>query len=159
LDQYNMSDLSKILKLNKTIKFTNVHLYNKDLVIKKYYNPKQIIEEFIPIRLDYYQKRKNFLLNKYKSGLDKSKSIMRFIIDINSNKLKMNKMKDEDIVNYLINNKFYKDENNFSYLLNLSLQSLSLTKIKSLETQIIELENKTIEQLWTDDLDELERKL
>ena len=57
----NTTDIQKLLKLNKTVKMTNMHLYNSQGKIKKYNSVKEILEEYYIVRLEYYQKRKDYL--------------------------------------------------------------------------------------------------
>lgn len=63
--------LENKLKLVSTKSTTNMHLHCANgLEIKKYDSPEQIIEDFYDVRLECYQKRKDYLLIKYQIELD-----------------------------------------------------------------------------------------
>jgi len=165
-DNYGVSNLMKILKLVKMIKFTNVHLYNKKYIIKKYLNPTQIILEFMEIRLEFYKLRKNNLIDKLKKQLEKNMSVLKFIIDIKNNKLKLFDSSDDEIFSYCEKNKLMKENNKYDYLLNINVGNMTLTKIENLKKHIEKvkkdlkvIEQTSIEQLWINDLNELLNKL
>ena len=61
--------------------------------------------------------------------------------------------------------KYYKHENNYNYLLNINIRSMTKNKIKELENEMNEMKNNlenykklTIKQIWTQELDELIKK-
>ncbi|KAK7826207.1 dna topoisomerase 2 [Quercus suber] len=74
--------LQKKFKLTTTISTTNMHLFDPRGVIKKYDNPEQILEEFFHLRLEFYEKRKKFLLNKREMELLKLENKVRFILAV-----------------------------------------------------------------------------
>ena len=60
-DKYRQSGeeaIIKELKLAGKISLNNMMLFNQDSQIKKYSSPSEIINEFFPIRLATYDKRK-----------------------------------------------------------------------------------------------------
>ena len=50
--------LLEFFKLTSKLTTTNMICFDFDGKIKKYDSPEEIIEEFYPVRLSYYQKRK-----------------------------------------------------------------------------------------------------
>ncbi|KAM3733934.1 hypothetical protein ACB098_11G175300 [Castanea mollissima] len=74
--------LLKKFKLTTTISTTNMHLFDPRGVIKKYDNPEQILEDFFHLRLEFYEKRKKFLLNKREMELLKLENKVRFILAV-----------------------------------------------------------------------------
>ena len=50
--------LMEFFKLTTKINTSNMMCFDFDGKIKKYNSPEEIIEEFYPLRLAYYQKRK-----------------------------------------------------------------------------------------------------
>merc|ERR1711907_135768 len=52
--------LEKVLKLRSSLSVSNFVLFDSDGKIKKYTNEKEVLIEFAELRLNYYQKRKDF---------------------------------------------------------------------------------------------------
>lgn len=61
--------LTEFFKLTSKINTSNMMCFDFDGKIKKYSSPEEIIEEFYPVRLAYYQKRKVSRLSRYDSSL------------------------------------------------------------------------------------------
>jgi len=53
--------IEKKLKLSTKISNTNIHLFDAQGRIKKY-NPLKVLEEFYALRIQYYEKRKVFVI-------------------------------------------------------------------------------------------------
>ncbi len=49
-------------KLYSSVSLNNMHLFDANNRIKKYSSPLQVIDEFYDIRMDFYEKRKKWLL-------------------------------------------------------------------------------------------------
>ena len=78
--RYNSNDdLIKIFRLSTTIPTSNMVLFDSNNKIKKYNNIEEIINEFYDVRLDFYKKRKTFLLAKMGFALEKNKNKKKFI--------------------------------------------------------------------------------
>ena len=56
--------LMEFFKLTSKVNTSNMMCFDFDGKIKKYNTPEEIIEDFYPKRLAYYQKRKVRLLNQ-----------------------------------------------------------------------------------------------
>ena len=76
---YSNDDLIKIFKLSTTIPTSNMVLFDSNNKIKKYNNIEEIVNEFYDVRLDFYKKRKIFLLAKLGFALEKNKNKKKFI--------------------------------------------------------------------------------
>ena len=50
--------LTEFFKLTGKVNTSNMMCFDAEGMIKKYHSPEEIIEEFYPIRLAHYQKRK-----------------------------------------------------------------------------------------------------
>ncbi|XP_068647207.1 DNA topoisomerase 2-like [Aristolochia californica] len=72
----------KKFRLTSTISTSNMHLFDPRGVIKKYDNPEQILEEFVPLRFEYYVKRKKALLENLQLDLLKVDNKVRFILGV-----------------------------------------------------------------------------
>jgi DNA topoisomerase-2 len=139
---------------------TNMHLYNQHGVIQKYASAEEILFEFYDIRLEYYVKRRNHLLEKLNGELDILSEKIRFIEGVVSDEIVIFRKEDEEIVETLEEFEFMKVSDNFDYLINMSLRSLTKRKIEELKNQRSNkqdeydiINSKTPKDLWTDDLD------
>ena len=167
-----INDLIKYLKLIKTLKVSNLYLFNANNKLTKYKDVYHIIDEFFYLRLNIYQKRKDFVMNRIENDIKKHKSLILWLDNIlpidDGNKPKPPKfniynMEPENVIKYLEKNKYYKqsdDQNKFNYLTNLSLfqiskKNLNNTKIslKTLESKYKEYKMKSIESMWIEELD------
>lgn len=152
---------------------TNMHLFNKDGQIKKYNKPNDILKEFYELRLDYYVKRREYILNK----LNREKQILdarvRFILGLISDQIILKNKDDEEIDNMLEKMNFPKfikgqlefqvEESNgkpsYDYLLSMPFKSLTKKRVDEMNKQYKEktmeynlMEAKTAKDLWRDDI-------
>ena len=74
--------LQKKFKMCSTMTTSNMHLFNADGKITKYDEPTDIIEEFYPLRLQFYEKRKAALLDTMGFELKKLDNKTRFILAV-----------------------------------------------------------------------------
>lgn len=164
LDELIKTDsIEKEFKLTKSFSTNNMYLFNKDLILTKYDTVDDIIKEFYNIRLEYYSKRREYLLIKLKRDLDILENKMRFITDYMDGTLIINKKSKESIIG-ILNEKGYFCNDGFDYLLNLPVYSFTLEKIKSLEKQLsdkqhqyTELQNHTPNSIWKSELEKLKQ--
>ncbi|KAF5752648.1 DNA topoisomerase 2-like isoform X1 [Tripterygium wilfordii] len=89
--------LVKKFKLTTTISTSNMHLFDSNGVIKKYDTPEQILEEFFPLRLEFYEKRKKILLDNLEMELLKLENRVRFILGVVSGEIIVNNRKRADL--------------------------------------------------------------
>jgi len=83
----------EIFKLYKTMATTNLVAFDAQGRIHKYDTALDIMEEFYRIRLDFYSKRKAYLLNEMNQALEKLTNQARFVQMIIDNKLVVSKKK------------------------------------------------------------------
>jgi len=125
------------LKLKKSVKVNNMHLYNADGNIKKYNSTNEILKEFYDIRLKMYSKRKEYLLNKLNHELNVLKWKKLFIEKILSNDIIIYKQKKISIINKLEELNFPKlSNNNYDYITDTPLFNLTEEKIQELTEKL-----------------------
>lgn len=164
--------LEKDLKLIVPFKLSNMHLFDEKGKIKKYDSYKEILIDFSHVRLELYQKRKDFLLGKWKKEMDILGWKVKFIIGVRDGEIiifdtknKTSKKK-EEVLSQLEKLKFPKfalnNENTISYnyltntgLFNLTQEEIDklLGQLKNKETEIALLESKSPSQIWNEELD------
>lgn len=162
VDLDNLNCLLKKLKLYKTIKLSNMTLYNEHIKIKTYTSSLEICEEFYKFRLPYYDKRKLLLIENIKKELIICYNQINFINLVKINNSIFN-LEEKELIKLLDKNKFIKYNDNYNYLINMSFKQLSISnsanisnKIKLLESNKIDIENKTSKDLWLNDLNKIE---
>jgi len=156
-------DLESTYHLVRKVAITNMHLYNKNGAIQKYDTIEQIMDEYFDVRLDLYQKRKDYLLNELENQLKLISWKVKFILLIVEKKLEINNKKKVEIEAELLTKKFPKIDNSYNYLLTMPIYNLTNEKIEELkkqknekETEFNSLVEKTPEKLWLTDLENLE---
>ena len=161
-----MTQLEKVLKLVSVINLSNMVAFNNKNKITKYNSINDIILEFCDVRLDYYDKRKTYILDKLQSEIDILSVKIRFINEFIENKIIINNKSKQNIIEQLEKGKYPKDGENYDYLLKMPIYNLTKDKIdefnKNLEDKHSDYKNlnsKTIKELWLSELQLLESKL
>ena len=157
-DSTGLNNLYKLLKLYKTIKVSNLTLYNSYGKIHSYKNIEEILEEFYIFRLEEYEKRRLNLIDKLEKDKVYYNSQIKFIeLVIKNNKIYQ--MEEDKIIDYLKANNIKKHKDSYDYVLNMTFKQLgknNLEKInknvKDINFKLKELNNKTKKDLWIDDL-------
>ncbi|CDR87300.1 probable DNA topoisomerase II [Sporisorium scitamineum] len=158
-------------KLSCQISTTNMVLFDQDGKIKKYSSAEEIMEEFYLLRLSYYQKRKEHLVDQLKLMYDKLSNQARFVQMIITRQLVVSNRKRADIVADLREKDFrpfpkqgkasiaaepgddeavdeedISADSDFDYLLNMAIYNLTKEKVEKLlkERDIKEEELKVL---------------
>ena len=148
--------------LTGKLKMTNMHAFNSECAIQKYDTLFEILEEFVLLRNDMYGKRREQMLAKYREKLPYHENVVRFITQQceTAPRPDLRRKTDEECETLLAGESFVKIDDSYKYLLDLPIRSLTITNAqkhqKDLETlkgRIADLEKKTREDLWMDDLD------
>lgn len=134
--------------------------------IREFKDIKEILDAFIKIRLDFYRKRKNYLLNKYMEDIQLDVSRYVWCKGVIDETIHIKNKKKDDIVKQLEKTpKVVQNYGSYNYLLNMPMSSITkekmaeLTeKIKNLKELIKTIQKESIEQMWLADLDEIEKE-
>ncbi|RDB28584.1 DNA topoisomerase 2 [Hypsizygus marmoreus] len=98
LERAEEQGLLEFFKLTGKLNTSNMICFDFEGKIRKYDSPEEILEEFYPMRLAYYQKRKDFLASEIQNALEKLTNQARFIQMIVDNQLVVSKRKKAEIV-------------------------------------------------------------
>ncbi|KAG8994735.1 DNA topoisomerase 2 [Tulasnella sp. JGI-2019a] len=90
--------LLKFFQCQKPLSTSNMMAFDSNLKLRKYTSPEEIIEDFFPLRLQYYQKRKDFLCDELRNVWDKLTNQARFVQMIVDKKLVVSRKKKADLV-------------------------------------------------------------
>jgi DNA gyrase/topoisomerase IV subunit B len=161
----NTKDVDKLFHLYKKYSITNMHLFDSLGTIKKYNSPIEIMDEYYVVRFKLYEKRKEHELNILKNQLKMISNKVKFILMIVDKKIIVNNKKRLELELELEKHKFDKFDSSYNYLLGMPIYNLTTEKIEELkkqesdkETQYEELEKLTIETIWLNELNKLEKE-
>jgi len=161
-----IENIWKSLKMESYIPFSNMHLFDENKKITKYDTQYEIIDNYYNVRLDYYDKRKQFQLKKIKYEIEVIKNKMIFIKEVIEDRLKINKRSREQIEIDIDKLKLMRVNDSYSYLLNMSIISLTKEKLVELKEEYERMKEKhkvldstKIEDIWLGELDELKKKM
>ena len=150
----------------KMLSTTNMHMFNENSVITKMNSINDIIINFYKFRLIWYQKRKDYIIDKLKNEIIYLDARIKFILDIIEDKLKINNRKKSDIEEYLEKNGFpmksdlLNTKENYDYLIKMPIWNLTyekkeelLNELNNKKDMLMTIEKTTIQQMWINDLD------
>lgn len=151
-------------KLISSIKTSNMVLFTAQGNLKKYKDVGQILEEFFSIRLPLYDRRKEFLLKRFKEKKNILTMKMNFILGVISNTIKIRQVKKIHIYEQLDSmEEFTKIDNSYDFLLSMPMWNVTLEKVEEFKKKVSELkqtivilEAKTGKSMWLEDLEALE---
>lgn len=157
------------LKLISSISIENMHLY-KENVITKYRSANAILKDYIKIRLDAYETRKNYVIKMLTNEMQILKYRKKFIEQILEKEIIIERKKKVDIIQQLIDNEYpelsisLNSNPSYDYLTNLPLFSLTAEKIEDITKEYAEKKNEletykntTVQKLWLTELNEFEK--
>jgi DNA topoisomerase-2 len=152
-------DLIKKLKLTSTLNTTNMHVFDADCKIRKIESPEEIIYRFYQIRKQHYTKRKEYLIKTLQSDLSLLDSKIKFIQLVIEEKIVVFNKKKDFIIQQIDKHNLLKINNNYDYLLDLKLWTLTAEKIEELKKnsekmkkELTVLTETTISQMWKSEL-------
>ena len=116
IQDYNGKDLVKDLKLEKTIRCSNMHLFHPTKGICKYESAEDILRDFITLRVEHYVKRKARLLEITKRKAELCSRRAQFVKRVIDGDIVVFKRKKQDLEEQL-STMFPKVDDSFDYLL------------------------------------------
>lgn len=166
-----LSDLINKERLDDTLKMNERETENLTVLdefgkLKIFNSADEVVRYFVNFRLGYYQKRKDHLIKHLNNELKILSNRAKFIKGIIDEKIKVNKVAKEKIIETLRNMKFDEVDGSYNYLLNMAIYSLTLERynelLKQLEikkSELEEIKKADIKDLYRKDLNELKAKL
>lgn len=139
---YVGKDIVKDLKLQKTIRDTNMHLFHPTKGICKYDSAESILLDFIDLRAEYYKKRKAHLIESMKKRSDICSHRALFVKKVVDGDIVVFKKKKQDLERE-ISQTFPKVDNSYDYLLHIKTVDYTEERVKAL----IDEENKLKREL------------
>lgn len=157
-----VNGIEEYLNLTSSIRTTNMNMFDDKQRLRKYNNVQEMIQTYIPVRLEYYDKRKEYQLNKLRRELNILSNKARFITQQLDDEIDLRRKKKDEVIQLLTSNGYDQmDNDEFKYLRSMPMDSVleenveKLLKDKKLkEEQFHILETTNIEQMWLSELDE-----
>ena len=165
--EYGCNEFEKVFKLYTTKRTTNMHLFNSNHKLKKYKNVYEIIEDYIPVRLTYYQKRKEYQIAELEKMLVVLSNKARFIKEQCDDNLDLRRKKKNVVIELLKSMKFdiINNDKTYKYLRTMSIDSVEEENYNKLMKDVEEKKNlldkikkTTTQQQWLKELNTLKKE-
>jgi DNA topoisomerase-2 len=161
-------DVVKNFKLETTVNTSNMILFLNNQ-LKRFDSPLDIIKAFYPVRLEFYEKRKKYLLNKLAAEIKLLENKRKFLqyITMKENLNEFTSKKKSELVTHLQKIGIESmdgtnTEKGYAFVLNLPIWNLTSDQIekinKSCEERITEhqqLQKQEPRNMWREDLNKL----
>ncbi|CAI5729222.1 unnamed protein product [Hyaloperonospora brassicae] len=177
MEPKTLSDIAKApggivkkFKLESSLSTSNMHLFDRDGHIKKYESPKEIMDEFYTVRLEYYDRRKKSMLQKLQDQIKLLSNKARFVLAVVEGNLVVNNRKKQALLEELVaegydqitakskskkkndsddpNESEEEDDNladvsrGYDYLLSMKIWSLTKERVDKLRRELQDCENE-----------------
>ncbi len=163
IDNNGCNGVEKLLKLYSTDTTTNMYLFDENDILQKYESVSDIIDAYYDVRLQLYQKRKDYLIEKITKELSVLTNKTNYIKENLEGTIDLRGKKTSVIVD-MLREKGYDDNNddNYRYLIKMPMDSVTEENIQRLtkerDNKLDELNyarETTINKMWLNDLDKL----
>ena len=155
---YDGKDIVKDLKLQKTIRDTNMHLFHPTKGICKYDSAEAILMDFIHLRMEYYKKRKAQLIASTKKRSDMCSYRAQFVKKVVEGDIVVFKKKKQDLERE-IGQSFPKVDGSYDYLLHIKTVDYTEERVRALieESNNLKKELSSLEamghlDMWGNDI-------
>ncbi len=162
-EHYN--GIEKMMNLVTTKTTTNMHLFDSNQKLRKYDNIYAIIDDYYNIRLLYYTKRKEYMLENYQKEIVLLSNKARFIMEQCNNELDLRRKKKDELISLLESRGYDKIDEEYRYLRNMPMDSVieeNITKLlkekNEREKEYTMLKQCSEEMLWKRELMELKEQ-
>ena len=165
------NNFEKSMKLYSTLSTNNMHLFNHEAKLTKYSDVKEIIDSYFPIRLEYYQKRKDHQITTLEEDLNLLQNKSKFIMENIKGTIDLRNKKKTVVIDMLTEKEYDKLDGekydpDYKYLLKMPMDSLNEENFNKMcqekDNKITELEklkSTAIQHMWLSELDELKKHM
>jgi DNA topoisomerase-2 len=126
--------LHKLLKLSSRVKCTNMHLLDAQGAVVRFRNASDILEAYLPHRMDLYARRRTYMLSELEAQLQQASSEARFIALQISGTLDLRGREEVEICSELKEHGLSTSRGSYDYLLRMPLRSLTMAELARLQS-------------------------
>ena len=164
---YGCNGLEKLLKLYSTSSTTNMNLFNSEDKLKKYESVNEIVDDYFDIRLEYYEDRKDNMIEALERDLLILSNKAKYIQAVLDGSIDLRKKKKQEIIDMLQDKDYDTIDNDgeFKYLVRMPMDSVSEENVDKLlkehnakQDELDRIKAITIQQMWLSELDILEHE-
>ena len=168
LHEYNVDGVEKLLKLYSISSTNNMHLFNSKEQLKRYDTVEDIIEEYYTVRLEYYEKRREYLIDKLSEELRELTNLAKYIQYTLDDKIDLRKKSSEVITKMLEDMEFDKLSDkttgklSYNYLIKKPMDIVTDENVEKImkergakQTELDVLKSNKAEKMWLGELLEL----
>lgn len=162
--KFDLSHKNIVTKLKLESKFAeNYTCMNENNSVQLFNSAQEIMDAYINIKLEYLQKRKDYLIEKTKDDLLVLASKYIFVKKIVDNELEVKNRTKNDIISDIEKiDKIITVDGSYLYLLQMSIYTLTqeklqelLSSIKSKKAELLEIQNKEIQDTWKEEINDI----
>jgi len=132
--------------------------------LREFKSSNEVLEAFVEIRMRYYQKRKDYIVNRLKREIAQMHSKYLFIKGVIEKTINVENRSEEDVIKQLEKiGEIVKIEDSYNYLLNMPMKSMTKEVYRRLKddiqeaaAQLKDTSKKEPKDLWLADLDALQ---
>lgn len=162
-DAIDGDDPISFFKLQSTLRTTNMVLFSTRGHLKKYNTVEEIIDEYYGVRYSLYIKRKEHRITLLTDDVKLLMNRVRFITEVNNSTLLIHNVPKHTIMSTLLERGYDQINGSYDYLLSMQIWSLTNEKAESLtqkwqlkKEELDALRHRQIEDIWLEDLEQLE---
>mgnify|MGYP006154705427 FL=1 len=160
------AELLKTFKLTTILSINNMNLFDNNDKLKHYNKVYEICDDFVNNRLEYYEKRRLHLIHILSAEMDILKNKCNYINELLNDTLDLRKKSNSQICELLEQKKYSKINDNYNYLIKMTMDSVCQENVDSLNKQFEEKKKQYDKMLdtnhkdiWKSELEELKKCL
>jgi len=148
---------------SKNLSTSNMYAFNEKCQITKYESAVDIIKAFYHIRYEYYQRRKDHIIDRLNADMMKLNNKIRFVLDVVNDVIQVRKLKKAELDAKLAEMEYDLVDESYDYLTKIPIYNFTVDKVAELKDDIQKkeaylnaLQNTTIKEMWMKDLEAFE---
>jgi len=165
--EHNVNGVEKLLKLCSTSSTSNMHLFDAHDKLKKFTTVAEIIDEYSITRLEVYDTRKKYMIMTIEKELQILSNKARYIQELLDDTIDLRKKKKDEVF-AMLKSKGYDvidEDEEYKYLVKMAMDSVTSENVEKLlkevdgkQTELHIVKSTTIQQMWLQELGELEEE-
>ena len=162
----NDENILKIFRLTSVISINNMNLFDYNDTLKHYDEVHEICDDFIQMRVVYYEKRRKHLIDLLTDEMNVLKNKCNYISELLKDTLDLRKKSTLQINETLSQKNYCKMNETYNYLIKMSMDSVCQENVDTLnkqyklkKDQVDTMTNTNKFKMWEDELNALKKVL